>query len=189
MKYLSLVNKDSMDCQLQHDDFHHNIPGVYWVQEYISLDCSVSMQTSMNQIRTFLWVLYSGTVVYLQYSKHACCIYLHGERVSQIGSLPTCGTTFAYLEVWDLLIIQSVCAGHLYFVYVISILCIIILWWITSHGALVTFFLPLFFLPVPPFSRLQFMSLIIGLIKATLTFYKTSLWDNLYKLDPFSPLF
>ena len=48
---------------------------------------------------------------------------------------PTSVTTLHILK-WDLLIIlQSVCAGHLYFVYSYS------------HGALVTFFLSLLFLP------------------------------------------
>ena len=64
---------------------------------------------------------------------------------------PTSVTTLHILK-WDLLIIlQSVCAGHLYFVYSYS------------HGALVTFFSHYYSYHISPFSRLQFMSLIIGL--------------------------
>ena len=74
MKYLSLVNKDSMDCQ-QHDHFHHNIPGVYWLQEYSHIPGLLSVNADIYELskEVFMSALFS-TVVYLQYSQHACCI-------------------------------------------------------------------------------------------------------------------
>ena len=87
----------------------------------------MSMQTSMNYVgkEVFMSALFRHCCLSLIFQ--TCLLHLGivawGEGLSN-RELPTCVPP----EVCDLLIIlQSVCAGHLYFVYVISILCIIIL--------------------------------------------------------------